>query len=211
MHFQGLTSKEQGELIKAQILRSKTHNHTVGELVMADWDEEQGTYYLAEITAVHADGTIDVKYTPPYEEVEQFLGPTRVRSIGKSLATARAMCALREAPWQELVKYVMRDIGPQPNYVQRTRRGAHLLYTYEQAQALAGDRKRQRTAYGNMGGDPPDPKDKPKTPPGTNPKRSARAGLQKARVDDVDNPLKSALRKRKAEDDETGPDNGQKE
>ena len=90
--------------------------------------------------------------------------------------------------------------------MQHTRRGTHLLFTYEQSQVLSGDRKRQRTTYNSTVGDPPDPKDKPKTPPGTNPKSGARAGLQNVRVDDTDNPLKSALRNRKTEDDEAVPD-----
>ena len=133
--FQGLTKKEQGELVKAQIQRAQLHKHEVGDQVMANWSG-LGTYYLAEITAVGEDGKIDVRYASAYEDVELGLEVDDIRSIGKSLAKARAMNTLRSAPWVMLVKYVYNDIGPQPNYIARTRRGAHLLFTHEQALLL---------------------------------------------------------------------------
>ena len=158
--FRGLTRKEQGELIKAQIQRSQLHKHVIGDQVMANWSG-QGTYYLAEIIAVSDEGQFDVRYAPPYDDVELGLELDDIRSIGKSLAQARAMNALRSAPWPMLVKHILSDVGPQPNYIARTRRGAHMLYTHEQAQLLAGDRKRQRTGYGD-GKDKHGPAEKPK-------------------------------------------------
>ena len=56
------------------------------------------------------------------------------------------------ASWAELMTRVARDIGPQPHYRARTRKGAHILYTHEQAIALAGDAKRQRVGKGRHQG-----------------------------------------------------------
>ena len=103
---------------------------------------------MATVTEVYSDDTVDVEYDHPYNDVEKRVDLARIRSIGKSVAKAMAMRALRRASWQELMTRVARDIGPQPHYRVRTRKGAHMLYTHEQAIALAGDVKRQRVKRG---------------------------------------------------------------
>ena len=50
---------------------------------------------MAEVTKVNNDDTLDVQYTPPYNDVERSVPLARIRSIGKSLAKARAMRTLR--------------------------------------------------------------------------------------------------------------------
>ena len=91
------------------------------------------------------EGEVDVKYAPPFDDVEIGVRLERVRSIGQTLNKARALRALRIAPWDKLLERVEKDIGPQPNYIARSKRGKRLLYTHEQAKTLAGDSKRQRT------------------------------------------------------------------
>ena len=91
------------------------------------------------ITEVHGDDTVDVEYKYPYGDVELRVDLARIRSVGKSVAKAMAMRALRRASWQELMARVTRDIGPQPHYYRvRTRKGAHMLYTHAQANGISG-------------------------------------------------------------------------
>lgn len=114
--FEGLTEREKAELVKAQTLRTK---HIVGESVMVNYDD-QDTYYLVEITRVTEDvKTIDVKYAEPYDDTEMGVSVEQVRSIGQTLAKARALRDLRMASWEELMRRVSRNIGPQPNLLAR--------------------------------------------------------------------------------------------
>ena len=85
------------------------------------------------------------------------------------------------------MKLITKDVGPQPRYRVRTRKGAHLLYTYEQAMALAGDVKRQRVRKGDpdISGKKPEPYQPDKTGKQTN--------LRKA---EIDKPLSGGPKKR---------------
>ena len=146
---------------------------------------------------MNADGTVDVEYAPPYTDVEKALPPARIRSIGKrSLPKARAMRALRQAPRNDLVKYVTRDIGPQAHYHVRSRRGKRLLYyTHEEVMGMMGsDRKRLRTGKG------PAPEEDQRPEPYDPDKRPPRA--RKRKSEESNEELRPALRKRKADKDE---------
>lgn len=88
--FVELTPAEKAELIKVQIQRAPVHEHEVGEQVMAHYDA-QGQFYMAEITKVNDNGTVDVQYTPPYHDREMVVRPGRIRSIGNSVSKVRVM------------------------------------------------------------------------------------------------------------------------
>ena len=162
--FAELTIREKGELIKAQILRSQEAEHEVGDLVMADWNNE-GKHYLATIIRVRDNGYMDVQYAEPFDDVETNLSRERVRGFGRVLAEARAMRTLRSTAWDTLVLRISRDIGPQPRYQARGRRGELRLYTHEQALELHADYKRQRT---RGGGDARNKESKPPSMPTAN-------------------------------------------
>ena len=74
--FAELTIREKGELIKAQILRSQEAEHEVGDLVMAEWNNE-GKHYLSTIIRVRDNGHMDVQYADPFDNKETNLSEQR--------------------------------------------------------------------------------------------------------------------------------------
>ena len=98
---------------------------------MCDDQQDTYVYYLTEITRVNDDeDTVDLKYVDPYDEVEIGVDVDRITALVK----ARALRDLNQTLWERILKRVAADIGPQPNYITRSKRDNLLLYLYTHEQ-----------------------------------------------------------------------------
>ena len=135
--LRGLSNKEIGELIKAEVLQQAKNPLYEGARVLVDYE---GKLYKAVVKNRHTLGAIfDVEYdaTPDFSDnMEYGVSADRMTADLNMNTHAKAMEMVRASDWSEMCTRISNDIGPQPYYNPKPKRDKRKLYTYQQAMLL---------------------------------------------------------------------------